>query len=120
MTTEIKAAIAGAIEALEKIILAYASINILEGINPSDSPAIVAAEKSLAALRRIEFVEVNAHEYGLYDKVWEDAHKLYRKANSGVRGQSITPVNFLEFWMMVAFINHLTTTGHAIVKMGDV
>lgn len=100
MTQDIKAAIAGAIEALEAA--EYWGLHQPEYSSAADVVEINKREyeinEALAALRRIEFVDTRQMKLNNSENSYAD----------GVR----------TGWNM--FADHLTTTGHAIVKMGDI
>lgn len=95
MTTEIKAAIAGAIEALEEYRTDWR--DRAASVKPLD--------EVIATLRRIEFVEGEKAR----DDAWKAVAEKYNNSNGAVRADTL-----------VDAFDHLTTTGHAIVKMGDV
>lgn len=37
--------------------------------------------------------------YEEYEEIIEEAYRQHRKYNTGVRGQTITPPNSLDFWV---------------------
>ena len=91
MTQDIKAAIAGAIEALEAT----------KRCIPMDSAKANDLEEHIAALRRIEFVEPETIKIPMGGMQPSSNH--VRQANA----------------MFNEAVN-IITTGHAIVKMGDI
>ena len=118
MTTDIKAAIAGAIEALEKNVGTFQTFALLHSAKRTDEgrekarknlDMADATRSSLDALRRIEFVEVDRKpDVTTPMHGYDDAADSYTQAC----------IDYREGWNDLC--DHLTTTGHAIVKMGGV